>query len=368
MNEYLIEWALLREQNYLQRCIDLPLERKVCQQFTTEYGRLDFAHRIKNDGFLITELETKIESKAAFSYCIEQVKAYKNVRFNQTDNHQVAILFASQTKPNFIRSLNEFANQNSVKLYQYDLEIAKKLYENEIQKSLLNAGAPLVSPVAMNLTHLSSFNRLMIPFLTKKEDAVKREAFKELFPAIASGRAETTFNVIWKGAYYFDLLVKDGENFILTDYGKRFRDNINEVQISPNIKRIDLSIEQKRVLIESLLNGNFYEKKSKVNIYYFLKFISLTDGEWIPRGRTLNDKAKHDFLNSFFKMSYTEGSVCDLLSFTCNHCEELDLVQRIKTNGAFDRAVFTSLGSRVLVYLEMDINFKREKIQIPLQV
>jgi hypothetical protein len=67
-------------------------------------------------------------------------------------------------------------------------------------------------------------------------------------------------------------------------------------------------------------------------------------------------------------MNYSEGTVCDFLCFTCNHCEELGLIDRIKTSGQFDRAVFTSLGSRVLNYLEMDINFKREKIQIPLQV
>lgn len=368
MNEYLVEWALLREQNYLQKCIDLPLERKVCQQYTTEYGRVDFAHRIKNNGFLITELETNIDNKAKFTYCIEQAKAYQYIKFNQADQHQVAILFASQTKPIFTRQLNEFANAFNVRLYQYDLEIARKLYEDEIQKSLLNAGAPLVGPVAMNLTHLSSFNRLMIPFYKKRKDILKRIDFKEMFPSIGTGKVETTFNVVWRGAYYFDLLIKEGDNFILTEYGKRFRDNINEVQISPGVKRIDLSIEQKRVLIESLLNGNFSEKKSKINLYYFLKFVSLTDGDWIPRGRSLGDKAKLDFLNSFFKMNYSEGSVCDLLCFTCNHCEELELVQKIKTTGFFDRAVFTSLGSRVLSYLEMDINFKREKIQIPLQL
>lgn len=368
MNEYLVEWALLREQNYLQKCISLPLERKICQQYTTEYGRVDFAHKIKNDGFLITELETKIDNKSKLIYCIEQVKQYQNIRFNNSDEHQVAILFAKQTSDSYKRNLKEFSTSYSVLLYEYDLSVAANLYEKEIEKSLLNAGAPIVSPVAMNLTHLSSFNRLMIPFYTKKKDVVKKNEFKEFFPVIDSGRVETIFNVIWRGAFYFDLLIKDGDNFILSDYGKRFRDNLNEVEISSSIKRIDLSIEQKRILIESLLNGNFFEKKSKVNLYYFLKFVSLTDGEWIPRGRTLNDKAKLEFINSFLKMSYKEGSVCDLLCFTCNHAEELGLVDRIKTNGQFDRAVFTSLGSRVLNYLEMDINFKREKIQIPLQL
>jgi len=368
MNEYLVEWALLREQNYLQKCISLPLERKICQQYTTEYGRVDFAHKIKNDGFLVTELETKIDNKSKLMYCIEQVKQYQNIRFNNSDEHQVAILFAKQTNDSYKKNLQEFSSSFSVLLYEYDLSIAANLYEKEIEKSLLNAGAPIASPVAMNLTHLSSFNRIFYEFLQTQNDKLPKTAFKIEFPVIGTGRSEATFNVIVAGAMYFDLLIKEGNNLILTEYGKRFRDNLNEIEFSKSGRRIQLSIEQKRILIESLLNGNFYERKSKVNIYNFLKFVSLTEGEWIPRNRNLNDKAKLEFINSFLKMSYSEGTVCDLLCFTCNHCEELGLVDRIKTNGKFDRAVFTSIGSRVLNYLEMDINFKREKIQIPLQL
>jgi hypothetical protein len=134
------------------------------------------------------------------------------------------------------------------------------------------------------------------------------------------------------------------------------------------VKRIELSIEQKRILLESLLNGNFLEKKSKINIYYFLRFVSLTEGEWLPRGRKFNKKSEFDFVNSFFKIDYSEGSVADLLKFTCNHCVELGLVEKLKTNGFYDRVIFTSLGSRILAYMEQDIQMKRERIQIPLQL
>jgi len=368
MNEYLVEWTLLREQNYLQKCIDLPLERKVCQQYTTKYGRVDFVHKIKNDGFLITELETQIDSRAKFSFCIEQVKAYKQIKFNEADNHIVAILFAEQSNENLVEDLNQFANSFTVKLYTYDIEFVKRLYDDEIQKSLLTAGVPLIRPVAMNLTHLSAFNRLMIPFYENKVDVLDRSDFIPLFPVINSGKSESTFNVICRGAFYFDLLLREDDQFILTEYGKRFRDNVNAVELSSSVKRIPLSLEQKRILVESLLNGHFYEKKSKINLYYLLKFIALTDGEWIPRGRVFNDAAKHDFVNNFFQMNYSEGSVADLLNFTCNHCVELGLVERIRTQGFFDRAVITSFGSRVLNYLELDIHLKREKVQIPFQL
>jgi hypothetical protein len=67
-------------------------------------------------------------------------------------------------------------------------------------------------------------------------------------------------------------------------------------------------------------------------------------------------------------MDYSEGSVADLLRFTCNHCIELELIEKIKTTSFYDRVVFTSLGARVLAYMEQDIQAKREKIQIPLQI
>lgn len=369
MNEHLVEWTLLREGNYLQSCIpSLHLEKKVCQQFSTEFGRIDFAYKIKNDGFLITELETEINSNAKLNYCIEQVKSYKNVRFNSNDEHTVAILFAEQTPTKFKREIKNFSDSFEVKYFIYDLEKVKQLYEGEIEKALLNTGVPLEKPVAMNLTHLSSFNRLIIPYFIFESDSLAKIKFKVAFSGIASGKVENTFNVVERGARYFDLIEKKNDVFTLTDLGKRFKEGLNYVDgLNPKY-RYGLSVEQKRILIESLLNGNFYEKKSKVNIYYFLKFVSLTEGEWLPKRRCFDSKSKFEFVNSFFKMNYREGVASDLLKFTCNHCIELDLVEKIKTTGFYDRVRLTSLGSRVVSYLDFDIHLKRERIQIPLQL
>jgi len=369
MNEYLVEWALLKEINYLQNCISIPLSHKICQQYTTNYGRIDFAHRIRDNGILITELETTIDSKARICYCFEQVKSYKKIRFNNIDKHYVSLLYAQQTPTRYQKEISDFCNSNDIEYFQYDLERVKKIYEDEIEKSLINLGAPLVKPVAMNLTHLSSFNRLIIPFYKKNTTKLNKQDFKEYFEAINTDITETVFNVIVNGARYFDLLdITENNEFILTDYGIRFRDNINLIEVNNDVKRIELSLEQKRVLLESLLNGNFYKKKSKINLYYFLKFISITEGDWIPRGRKFDDKAKFDFVNSFLKTNYTEGVVADLLKFSCNHCIELGLVEKIRTQGYYDRAILTNLGSRVLNLLDMDLNLKREKIQIPLNL
>jgi hypothetical protein len=368
MNEHLVEWTLLREVNYIQTCINLPLERKVCQQFTTNFGRIDFAHKIKNGGYLITELETIIDSKAKLSYCLEQTLSYKNIRFNSQDEHQTAILFAKQTNLRFQNEILEFCKSNDVLPFFYDLDKVKQIYNSEIEKSLINNGVPLMKPVAMNLTHLGLINRFFIPYHITQKSTLKKDDFKKYFQAIDTGKNETVFNVVRRGAEYFDLIISNGDYFTLTDYGIKFRDGLNSIAITENIKRIDLSLEQKRIMIASLLNGNFYEKKSKINIYYFLKFVSFTEGDWLPKGRKFDTQAKYEFINNFFRMDYSEGSVADLLRFTCNQCEELGLVEKIKTSGFYDRVIFSSLGSRVLSFLELDIQLKREKIQIPLQL
>lgn len=368
MNEHLVEWTLLREKNYLQTCIDLPLEKKICQQFTTDYGRIDFAHKIKNDGFLITELETVIDSRAKLSYCVEQTKQYQNIRFNSNDDHSTCILLANQTKNNFQQEIINFCNQLNVKYFVYDLDVVKKLYEKEIEKALINVGVPLAKPVAMNLTHLASFNRFFIPFHLNNTDKLTKNDFSDFFEVLDTKKSKATFNVVFYGANYFDLVYKKNGIYVLTEMGVTFRDNLNANQIIPNVKKIDLSIEQKRILIQSLLNGNFYEKKSKINIFYFLKFVALTEGEWIPRGRNFDNKAKLDFVNNFLKMDYTEGTVANWLQFTCNHCVELGLVEKIKTRGFYDSVILTTFGSRVLSFLEFDIQHKREQVQIPLQI
>jgi len=69
MNESLVEWTLLREQNYLSECIGLGLKKKVFQQYSTKYGRIDFAHELNDGRIAITELETIIDSKSKLEYC-----------------------------------------------------------------------------------------------------------------------------------------------------------------------------------------------------------------------------------------------------------------------------------------------------------
>lgn len=377
MNELLVEWTLLREQNYLNNCLGLDIKRKLFQQYSTEYGRIDFAHELKNGEVAVTELETIIDNKAKLEYCQRQTLEYQKIIFTDNRIPKIIILAANETPARFKRELSNFVDQNNFLLKYYSLTIVNDYYKKLIDEAIRNSGVPLVKPVANNFTHLSCLNRFMLPFYELEKEELTRKDFIEYFN-LRNEHADSHFKVHKQMAEYFELIedVSNTQQFSrakLTDIGKRFRDNLNyEFAISSglsksNVKKIELSIEQKRILIESLMNGNIGEKKGKVNILYFLRFVHLTEGVWIPRGRNL-DEQKVEFSNSFLGTNYSKGTISNWLNFVCNHSEELGLVERIKTNTVYDRAVISTLGSRVLGFIEMDLHLKRERTQIPLQL
>ena len=218
---------------------------------------------------------------------------------------------------------------------------------------------------------------MILPFFELEKDILQREDFIEYFN-LKEDKADSHFKVHKQMAEYFELIkdistTKKLDKIELTNYGKRFRENINyefityKSYIKSDLKRIDLSLEQKRILLESLMNGNIVELKGKVNILYFLRFVHLTEGIYVPKGRKM-DYEKISFTNSFLKTNYSEITLCNWLNFVCNHTVELGLIERINTNNNYDRAILTSLGSRVLGFIEMDLHLKRERSQIPLQI
>lgn len=377
MNEALVEWTLLREQNYLNKCLGLGVKKKIFQQYSTEYGRIDFAHELNDGRIAITELETVIDNKSKLEYCQYQCLEYANIQFGTKDKPLIVILIANETPDKYKKQLINFSKQHNFEFKTYSLEIVNNYYKQLIEEAVKNSGVPLVKPVANNFTHLSCLNRFMLPFFDLEKDILKRNDFVEYFE-LQEDRADSHFKVHKQMAEYFEL-IKDISptnrlsEIQLTEYGKRFRDNINyEFAVYKNYskaetKRINLSLEQRRILLESLMNGNIGDLKGKANLLYFLRFVHLTEGIWVPRGRKM-DKQKLDFANSFLSTNYSEITLCNWLNFICTHAEELGLVERIKTKTEYDRATLTSLGSRVLGFIEMDLHLKRERTQIPLQL
>lgn len=300
MNELLVEWTLLREQSYLRKCLGLNIKRKLFQQYSTEYGRIDFAHELYDGSIAITELETSIDNNSKLEYCQFQTLEYQKISFPVCPKPLVAILAADSTPHKYKERLDTFTKRNDILLKYYSLDIVSDFYKKLIDEAVKNSGVPLVRPVANNFTHLSCLNRFILPFYEKNTLELNRKDFVEYFD-LKTETADSHFKVHKQMAEYFELVddisnTKKFSKVVLTEYGKRFRDNLNYEMslqnsvVKSSIKRIELSLEQRRILLESLMNGNIGDRKGKANLLYFLRFVHLTEGVWIPRGRNIDSQ------------------------------------------------------------------------------
>lgn len=362
MNENLVQWVLLRSPQYLQSRLGVSLGRKIGENYTTDQGRIDFAFETKKE-ILVVELETGINSQAKFDYCTDQVKRYKEIQFTTEKPVRFAILYdQDNTSPRFLKPLEEFCRTFGILLTNYSILDIQELYKRTLADLGKTMGAYLGPPVAMDVTHLRWLNRIIRFFYAEETDALPCEKIRSGF------RSRTNYGVYINLAKYFELIQeKPGRLMGLTDYGIRFRNDYNAEIIRSPATMPDLSTGQKRVLLEVLTNGVF--TKSKVNIYYFLRFVHLTGGDWLPRASAPLDNEKLEFVNFLFGKTYKWTTVKELLLFTCNQCEELDLAERIRLSGCpYERVMLTTLGSRVLGYLELYSHLKREQMQIPLQI
>lgn len=362
MKESLVQWVLLKRPEYLQSRLGFKLGRKIGENYTTEQGRIDFAFETPRE-ILVVELETGINTKAKFEYCTEQVKRYQRIEFVTHKPVRFVILYDEKnTSPRFAKPLESFCRELNILLRTYSILDVQRLYKRCLQELRKTAGIYLGPPVAMDVVYLRWLNRVVRPFYDGQVIELPLEKVRSLF------RSRTSFGVYTGLAKYFELIEETQNGAIrLTDYGKRFRDNYNAQIISSRAAMPELSTEQKRVLLEVLTNGVF--TKSKVNIYYFLRFLHLTNGDWLPRSGTSQDTDKLEFVNFLFGKSYKWSTVRKLLLFTCNQCEELELAERMRLpESRYDRVLLTTLGSRVLGYLELYLHLRREQVQIPLEV
>jgi hypothetical protein len=369
MNENVVQWVLLRRTDFLASRLGLPLRRKLAEYQTTDFGIIDFAFDTTADEVAVIELETGISSTSKLDFCIEQSVRYKQLGRLLPRPLRVFILYdETGTPPRFADRLAAEGLKNGLELRTYSMLDIKRLYQRAMDELERTSGIYLGRPVAMNLTHLRLLNRFLRPFVDQNTSVFDSD---QPFAAFTTNTSTTMFKVRRILAENFELVrvVDRGrkKDVVLTQYGEKF---CNSMIYGPlNVGReFDLSHGQRQVLLESLTNGTF--TKSKVNLYYLLRFIHLTNGEWVPKEHADVGQDRLTYLNNFLGTSYLPGPLTRLIRFTFNQATELGLVDRIETPAREPtfKAFLTTLGSRVLGFLELYLHLKREQLQIPLQI
>lgn len=384
MNESIVQWVLMHEPEYLQAALGFGNLKKIGAEITTLKGRVDFIYETDRNEVLVIELETEIGSESKYQHCIDQL-----LRYTQLENKfngkkvKVILLYANEgTATKYKTILAENAAAHNFLIRPYSLMEIKRLFYATMNRLNRTSGLTLSKSVALGVSSLKWLNKFMVPFLNANSTGIRWNDLKAFF------NSNTNFYVLKRLAEDFELISKrkiKRENCIcLTEYGERFRDaiipsgvlddiivkdhsmSLNENNDSDYLLDI-LCLEQKRVLLDILLNGNF--TKLKTNIFYFLRFVHLTEGEWMPKISTKLSSSQKLYINNILNSSYSPRTLKELLQQLCNYCEDLELVERIPNKRChYDKIILTSLGSRVIGYFELYLHLKREKLQIPLQI
>lgn len=406
MEEKLVQWTLLKDQQYFSKILNLPLNRCLGTEITTKYGRVDFMFNTHKKGLLVVELETGIDSASKLKHCMEQLQRYIKLKnqFRSRDL-EVALVYARDaTTEKFQEQLKYFANKTGIILKSYYIQKILTHYNELVNKLNYTSGITLGRSVALGVTSISWLKKFMLPFLLSNKDS-NLENFDQLFnnfwqnpvmfinfsPDIFDFdpvdslpwnklkdkfTSNTNFYVLKRLVEDFELIeIKNSKKIrqiVLTYNGTRFRDELFlqlRFQIKSNIENPlkEFTPGQKQLLLEILLNGNF--TKIKTNIFHFLRFVHITEGNWLPKANTKLSTAECQYLNNLFKSSYNSRTLKDLVIQTCTFCEELGLVKKISADEQlYDNLMFTTLGARAYNYFETLLHVERERYQIPLMV
>lgn len=356
MRESLVQWTLLNNQDFLSECLQFPIARKVGQEITTAFGRLDFVLENNQQQHLIVELETILNTQDKLSYCFNQVLNYQNVRFAENTNY--CILFARETSQNNFRKIEQFGIDNNVLIRSYSLNAAKTLYSKTIERLSLNVGLALPNPRNYTICYLRWLNKILKPFYDYQRASLN---FEEIYSPFTS---RTNFNCYKRLAIDFEMLEEVNSIFYLTNNGKEYIENFNPfVFLATNVSTIDLSNQQKRLLLRILTNGNWEDKIHKTNIYWFLRFVEVTDGDWLPKTIPF-DNDKLEIARGLFKVSYSHRTMQEFLSWCSNYCEELGLIEKVKSTSAYDRIILTPLGVEISNIFSLDLVIKKSRMNL----
>jgi len=360
MKESLVQWTLLQNLDILSKSLNFNIAKKVGQEVTTDFGRIDFILEDDNQQQLIVELETILDSKSKQDYCFEQTRRYKNVSFSN-NNTKYCILYANETSQKAKNEIIKFGRNEQVDIKTYSLEEVKKLYTSTIERLSLNVGLALPNPKNYTICFLRYLNKILKPFMDYKKDFLQRKDFNTYF---GSPKTDTNFNCYKRLALDFEMIIEEIKGYKLTNNGKDYIENMNpNIFITNNVSSIDLTNEQKRLILKILTNGNWDNKIHKINIYWFMRFIEVTNGEWYPK-KYLFDSDKLDIARGLFKVSYMSKTMQQLLNWCVNYCEELGLVGRIVSTTNYDQLFLTPLGIEVNNIFSMDLLLKKSRMNL----
>jgi len=202
----------------------------------------------------------------------------------------------------------------------------------------------------------------MKPFLDLNESTLTSEEIFE--PFVNPNNSRTNFNCYERIAFDFELFTLKNNRYTLTNYGEIFVKNISPfVNATSNIPSINLTNEQKRLLLLVLTNGNWDNKIHKVNIYWFLRFIEVTHGNWLPKQHNF-EQSKLDIARGIFNVYYNGRTMHEFLTWCCNYCMELGLVEKIKSTTDYDQVFLTPLGVEVNNIFSLDLTLKKSRMNL----
>jgi len=240
----------------------------------------------------------------------------------------------------------------------YSLNKVKSLYTNTVEKLSLSFGLALPKPKNYTICYLRWLNKILKPFTDFNKEVLTKEQMAFYFTSANT----TNFRCYLRLALDFEMIVMRRKQFRLTHYGKDYISNFNiDIEKSSNLSANNLTNEQKKVLLNVLTNSNW--TPHKVNIYWFLRFVEVTNGEWLPTVKTL-EKSKLDISNELFGVNYKSRTMYEFLNFACNWCIELSLIDRIKTGSKYDRLFLTPLGIEINNIFSMDLQIKKSRMNL----
>jgi len=360
MVESLVQWTLLNNLDSLGEMLHFDISKIIGQEITTDFGRIDFILVNNQNRHLIVELETTLNNKSKLDYCFNQTINYKNVRFSESTDY--CILYAEETITKNKSIIEKFGSDNDVTIQTYSLETAKKLYSQTIERLSLNVGLALPNPKNYTICYLRWLNKIMKPFLDFNKSVLTSAEIFEPFDNPKKSR--TNFLCYERIAIDFELFTAKKNMYSLTDYGEIFVKNISPfVNMTSITSSINLTNEQKRLLLLILTNGNWDEKIHKVNIYWFLRFIEVTHGNWLPKKHDF-EYSKLEIARGIFNVSYSGRTMHEFLTWCCNYCVELGLVEKIKSTTDYDQICLTPLGVEVNNIFSLDLTLKKSRMNL----